>query len=100
MKPLSVLKAGYPNMKFKSFDDYTIATFKDIRVVISTDNGIDSIALLRQRSLLKPTPEEIDEICDIFFRQGEKEQASVTSHPRYANGTLIFRIQEAENGHH
>lgn len=100
MKPLAALKKGYPNMKFKPFDDYVVATFKDIRVVISTRNGIDTLSLLRQRGTLKPTPEEIDEICNIFFRRGEKEQATVVPHPRYVHGTLIYRIQEGAYEQH
>lgn len=100
MKPLIALKAGYPNMRFQRFDDYVLTKFKDLRVVISESNGVDTISLLRQRSMQKPTPEEIDEICNIFFRRGEKEQATVMPHPRYVHGTLIYRIQEGAYEQH
>lgn len=98
MKTAMQLKKEFPQLRFRRFDDLVSTTVNGLRVGLAWHNGIDTINLMRPRSAQKPTQEEIDAVCDMFFSPDEREHVRVIPHPRYVNSILIYRVQEGSYG--
>lgn len=64
------------------------------RIVFSTFNGMDVLQLSFKKGF-SPTPEEIEEAKQLFFKPEEIDQCEVTPHPSAVRVVVIYRLQES-----
>lgn len=62
------------------------------RVVFSWHSGMD-VVQVRFKQRKQPTPEEIAEVIDLFFKPEEANQCNVIPHPEYERVMVIYRAQ-------
>lgn len=62
------------------------------RVVFSWHSGMDVVQVMFKRGK-RPTPEEVSEVIDLFFKPEEAYQCEVIPHPDNDLVAVIYRAQ-------
>ena len=62
------------------------------RVVFSWHSGMDVVQVMFKRGK-RPTPEEVSEVIDLFFKPAEAKQCEVIPHPENDLVAVIYRAQ-------
>ena len=80
-------KCAIARLKLKSTKHRQMA-----RIVLSWHNGFDVVTIAFKFTKV-PTPEEIQEVIQLFFKAEEVDQCRVTQHPDFERVALIYRQQ-------